>query len=487
MNKIPRLIILSILSTVIFYNIAVFGEEASHLSLSDCLDIGLVNNLDIKIAKIESKIKRFDIPIAKSIFDTILEGEIGYAHDERTASSTLAGTERLTTNYELSATKKIPTGTELTVDYSNTRNWTDNSMYVTNNPLHTAELSFTLEQPVLKNLFGYIDRRDIKLSKIEAEQAGLKALGRIEDSIADIEKSYWNLVFTYQNVALREGLLKQAENLFGIFKEHLKVGLVEINELYETEANVRIRKTELAIAENNLKDASNRLKLLLNEEGAALILPKNKLVHLEKRADLAQSLNDAFIANRDYQVEKKTLTAKKITLKMKKNSLWPEVDLVGTFALNGIDRKPGKAAGRVTTDKHPYYYAGVEFSIPLENREARGEYNKAKLEKEKAILELLQVEKNVINDVDEKVRKVNLNLENAKRWAKIREIQHLKFEEEEKKLKYGRSNSKTLIDYQNDLTLATINEYDALLQYYSSLIDLENTKDMLLEKVGVIL
>ncbi len=485
MNKMPRLITLSILSAVIFSHLAVFGEE-TRLSLSDCLDIGLVNNLDIKIAKIESKIKRFDIPIAKSIFDTILEGEIGYARDERAASSTLAGTERFTTNYELSATKKIPAGTEITVDYSNTRDWTD-SPYVTNNPLHTSELSFTLEQPVLKNLFGYIDRRDVKLSKIEADQAGLKALSRIEDSVADIEKSYWNLVFTYQNVALREGLLKEAQKLYGIFKEHLKVGFVETGELYETEANVRIRKTELAIAENNLKDASNRLKLLLNEEDDFLILPRNKLAHLEKRADLAESLNDAFIANRDYQVEKKTLTSKKIKLKMKKNSLWPEVDLVGTFALNGIDRKPGKAAGRVTTDKHPYYYAGVEFSIPFENREARGEYRKAKLEKEKAILELLQVEKNVINDVDEKVRRVNLNLENAKRWAKIKEIQGLKFEEEEKKLKYGRSNSKTLIDYQNDLTLATINEYDALLQYYSSLIDLENAKDMLLEKVGVVL
>jgi len=372
------------------------------------------------------------------------------------------------------------------VDYSNTRNWTD-SIYVTDNPLHTAELSFTLEQPVLKNLFGYIDRRDVRLSKIEADQAGLKALSRIEDSVADIEKSYWDLVFAYQDVMLREGLLKQAENLFGTFKEHLKIGLVEANELYETEANVRIRKTELAIAENNLKGASNHLKLLLNEEGDFSILPKDKLAHLQKRADLAGSLNDAFLTNRNYQVEKKELTAKKIKLKMKKNSLWPEVDLVGTFALNGIDRKFEKAQGKLTTDKHPYYYAGVEFSIPFENREARGEYNKAKLEKEKAILELLQVEKNVINDIDEKVRRVNLNLENARRWAKIREIQGLKFEEEEKKLKYGRSNSKTLIDYQNDLTLATINEYDALLQYYSSLIDLENTKDMLLEKVGVVL
>ena len=58
--------------------------------------------------------------------------------------------------------------------------------------------------------------------------------------------------------------------------------------------------------------------------------------------------------------------------------------------------------------------------------------------------------------------------------------------EEEKKLKYGRSNSKTLIDYQNDFFLAAINEYKAILEYYRALIDLENVKDTLLAKVGVL-
>jgi outer membrane protein TolC len=469
---------------MLFSDIAL-GEEVA-LSLSDCLDMGLQNNLDIKIAKIESKIKKYGVPIAKSIFDTILEGGVSYTHDERARASTIVGTERIVTNYEVNATKKIPTGTELTASYSNLRDWT-NSAFITSNPLHITELSFTLEQPVLQNLFGYIDRREVKLSKIEAEQAGMEALNRIEDSVAEIEKAYWNLVFGYQNAALREDILRQAQKLYGIFKGHLKTGVVEANELYEAEANVRIRKTELAIAENNLKDASNRLKLLLNEEDGFLILPKNKLAHMGEAADLAKSLKDAFVANRAYMVEKKELSSKKVKLQMKKNTIWPQIDLVGTFALNGVDRKPVKSAGRVTTDKHPYYYAGVEFSLPLENRSARGEYEKAKLEKEKAILKLLQVEKDVINDIDKKVRKVNLNLENAKRWAKIKEIQGIKFRDEEKKLKYGRSNSKTLVDYQNDLTLATINEYKALFQYYSSLIDLENAKDMLLEKTGVVL
>lgn len=485
MDKITRILTIFIVLTLILPKIDSFGEEEIRLSLSDCLNAGLMNNLDIKIAKIESLIKGEDILLSEAVFDTILNGEISYTDDQRATSSTIAGTESLTANYELGATKKLPTGTELTIDYSNTRDWT-NSAYVVNNPLHTAELSFTLKQPVLKNFFGYVDRNSVRLSRVEAEIAGIKALNRIENKIADIEKAYWKLVFAYQNVALREGLLNQAEKLYKIYEGHIETGFAEKTELYETEANMRIRKTELQIAQNELKNASNNLKLLLNEDDDFLILPKEKLETLGEKADLVQSLNTAFFANRDYQIKKKGLTAKKIKLKMKRNSLWPEVDLVGTFAVNGVDRKFEKANKRLSTDKFPYYYAGVEFSVPLENHRARGEYNKAVLEKEKGILELLKVEKDIINLIDEEVRGVNLNLENAKRWAKIREIQDLKFREEEKKLEYGRSTSKIVIDYQNDLTLATISEHNALLDYYRALIDLENAKDTLLAKVGVL-
>jgi outer membrane protein TolC len=477
---------LLILALLISPNNYAFGEERVALSLSACLEIGLANNLDIKIAKIEPLIKAEDIKSAKSIFDTVIEGKIAYEEDERATASTLAGTETIETDYELGVSTKLPiSGTEIDIDYSDQRNWTD-STFVVNNPLHTAELSVTVTQPVLKNFFGYIDRGDVKLSKIEAELADIESLDRIENTIADIEKAYWKLVFAEHDAALKKELLKQAKRLHEIFQEHLKTGFAESTEAYGIESNMQIRKTEYLIAKNDLKTAGNNLKLFLNEGGDFSIAPKSALTIFGEKADFALSMKDAFSASRDYRLKKKNLDAKKIKLKMKGNNLWPEVDLVGTLAVNGVDRKFGKASGRLTTDKNSMYYGGIEFTMPLENRDARSEYNKANLEKEKAILELLQTEKDLATDIDEKVRNANLNLESAKRWARIRSIEARKFIDEEKKLMYGRSDSKTIIDYQNDLTRAALSEYQAIRDYYFALIDLENAKDTLLAKVGVL-
>jgi outer membrane protein TolC len=466
-------------------NVNSFGEEIVELSLSDCLARGLANNLDIKIAKIEPRIKGEDVRLARAVFDTTIEGSASYEDDQRARSSTIFGTQSIETDYELGISTKMSTGTELDIDYSDTREWTD-SAFAVNNPLHTAELSFTLTQPVLKNFFGYVDRAGVKISKLEAEAADIEALDRIEDTVADIEKAYWKLVFEYQNAALKKELFEQAEKLYAIFEGHLKTGLTESTEVYGAEANMRIKKAELTIAENGLKSAGNNLKLLLNEGGDFLIAPKDRLKALGGKIDRAESLNEALRASRVYKTKKKNLEAKKVKVKMKENSLWPEVDLVGTFAVNGVDKKFSRANRRLTIDKHPMYYGGIEVKVPLENRTSRGEYEKASLEKEKAILELLKAEKDLITEVDEEVRDVNLSLENAKRWTEIRKIQYKKFKDEEKKIKYGRSSAKAIIDYQNDLMLAILSEYNAVLDYYLALIELENAKDSLLSKVGVL-
>lgn len=462
-----------------------FGQETVERSLSECLDIGLNNNIDIKIAKIEALIKDQDVLLSESVFDALLEGKVAYTDDQSASSSSLFGEKTMTTEYEMGVTKELPTGTELSIDYIDTREWTDR-LFTTINPYHEAGLSFSARQPVLKNCLGFIDRKAVKLSMIEAEIAGIQAMDRIENAIADIGKAYWRLVFSYQNVALRKELLGQAEELYKRYERHLKMGFVEETDLYETEANMRIRKAELLVAQNDLITASNNLLFLLNEEADFIVEPEDKLETLWGGAALFESLNTAFIANREYRMKKKNLLAKDVNLKMKENSLWPEIDLVGTLSTSGVDRKFEHANRALSTNKHPYYYGGIEVSYPLENRNARGEFNKASLEKEKAVLEILRVEKSIFTDVDEKVRVVNLRLENARRWTKIKEIQYSKFKEEEKKLKYGRSTSKRVVDFQNDLTLAAIRQYLAVLDYYYSLIDLENAKDTLLIRIGVI-
>jgi len=485
-----RLLIMLLSLMLVQANISAGEQEAVEetgkvsLSLSDCLNTALANNIDIKIAKIDSALKKEDIRLADSMFDATLTGLLAFENDERRQPNVIMGTQDVKAYYDFGVSKKIFTGTELSIDYSDTRSSSD-SAFVTINPQHEAEVSFGMRQPLVKNILGYIDRRTVRLSRIEARIAGIEALEAIETKLAETIKAYWKLVFEYQNVALMEEIYEQAKGLHETFQRHLATGYVEQTAVYEVEANMRARAAELEIAKNRLLNANNNLKLLMNEVGDYIIVPTAKLETLKENANLAESLNEAFIANRQYRVKKQNLRARKVDLEMKENALWPEIDLVGTYALNGIDRKSLKANRQITSEDNSYYYGGIEMKIPVENNDARAEFNKAKLNKHKAILEIIHVEKKILTFIDDAVRNVNLHLENSAKWTTIKNIQYKKFREEEKKLRYGRTTSKIVVDYQRDFLQAALSEHVAILDYYVSLVDLENAKDTLLNRVGI--
>ncbi|MEA3305993.1 MAG: hypothetical protein U9R52_04180, partial [Candidatus Omnitrophota bacterium] len=77
-------------SAVFFSNIELLAEGAPkvlRLRLKDVLDIAIINNFDIRLAKYDRAIKDTDIGDALSIYDTVLELEAEYTHDALEKSS----------------------------------------------------------------------------------------------------------------------------------------------------------------------------------------------------------------------------------------------------------------------------------------------------------------------------------------------------------------------------------------------------------------
>jgi outer membrane protein len=460
-------------------------QDVARLSLSDVLKIAILNNLDIKLAELDNKIGSADFMYSKAIFDTTITGEVTYEDDSSDSASSFAGTRSRTNLYKVGLEKKLPTGATFETAWSNTRSWTD-SAFVTTNPYHTAEWSLSITQPVLRNFMGMQDWADIMIAQIDVKNSDIDTKDRIEEALSNTEKHYWQVVYAYKNLEVEIHMLDKANELLEVSKRNLKTGLIEKGDLLGSEANVRIRENSAMLAHNNLQTAINNLKLLLNErDDTVTIEPLDQLVLEDKDVSLPECLRCAFKTRRDYEIKKNELKSKKITLQMKRNNLWPEVDLIASLALNGVDRKPYKAAGRTTIGKNPNYYGGIKVSMSLENNEARAEHEKAKNDKIKSITELQKLEREIITDVDEKVRNVLTQSARAERAVSIRKIQSLKLQEEEKRYKYGRSSSKTLIDYQNDLLAAELEEARAILDFKVSVVDLERAQNKILYKVGL--
>ena len=373
---------------ICFYGQSVsMGEEEGtrkktyQLSLDETTELALLNNFDIQLTKYDTWIARTDKDVAQSIYDTIFEAEVKYRNDQSKKTSTIAGTKTIDNDYNVGISKKLPTGTTLNIDMTNNRNWTDSSS--SSSPLtHDSTLGVTIEQDLGKNFLGLQDRGDIKVTLVDIENAEYTTLNKIEESIVEVQKAYWSLVLETELVKIQQDMVAEAKKLYDLHQEKLKDGLVEIPEAIASEANYKSRKNTLLLVQNRVQTKTNTLKLLLNIEKDIEIEPMEEFdLSSNGKEELLAVLKSAFENRQDYKKAHKNIESKDIKLSMKKNNIWPEINLTATLEKNGLGDHFKQAVTQITEEDNPNFFAGLTITFPLENRAARGELKAAELEK----------------------------------------------------------------------------------------------------------
>lgn len=459
-------------------------DDTLFISVNEARLLAVNNNLDIKLARLDSQIKGTELSYKEAIFDTILNGKIDYSDDQLKPASTIPGTKNITNNYNIGIDKKLKSGTDVSIDLTNKREWT-NSAFASVNPYHDSAIEIDLTQPIAKNFFGLLDRGDIEIVKREIKNASLDSYIRIEDSLISSEKAYWKLALAQEEFRIKKQMFKKAVRLFNQYRRKLKIGLVEQGEVLASEANMHIRETEVLIALNELKSAEELLKLHLDLKKETRLIPTSTFSDTRFNRNFAESLTIAFENRRDYITIKNDIEAKNIKLEMKDNSRFPEIDLRATFTANGLDHAYYRAVEGMIEDSNPKYYFGIEFKYPLENNEANSLYEKAALEKTQAVLNLQKREREIVSDIDNLFRKFSINRTNISKIERVQNLQEGKLFQEEQKFKYGRSDSDTLIRYQEDLLSAKLKTQKAYFDYKVSILDLMNAEDSFLKTIGL--
>lgn len=451
------------------------------LSLDESIKYAALNSFEVKIAKLDYYIADTQNMYAEAVFDTFLFGGANYAEDKRQQAMIFFPDNSQKNVYYGGISKTLPTGTQLKAELSDTRDWS-NTTFTSKNPYHNTEFAFEARQPIGKNAFGYMDRKTITVTRLAVENADLETQDRISDFIANVEKSYWELVFRKKALDIYLDIYDKAKKLNDSNIKNFKVGLIEQVDMYASEANIARIKAELLIVKNDYKRAQENLKLIMNMPDDITVEPGRDLHFEGKTVPLEDCLKTAFDQRRDYQMTKTDVEIQGINVKIKGNAKWPVIDLVGTWAFNGLEPQFEKAWDKATGADHSYYYAGIEVNLPIENKQARSEYKKAQFEKEKAILKMKDVERKIITEVGNTYGDVIAYEQSIPYMVAAVNLQKEKLAEEAKRFNYGRSNTKRIIDYQNDLLTAQREETEYLYKYKAAAVDLDKAMNVILSK-----
>ncbi|MCK4912411.1 MAG: TolC family protein [Candidatus Omnitrophica bacterium] len=456
--------------------------ETIKLSLEDVSRLAIENSLDIQIAQYDAYISRTSLDDARSIFDTIFTAEASYNRNKKAQANSIAGSDAKEHSFSLGLEKKLPTGTTLSLDAIATKTKT-NSAFSTLNPYNEALVGLTVKQEIGKNFFGLADRADIKLTELDIENSEFTSLDDIEEIVYKAQKAYWNLVLKDEEVVIREDIFKTAKRLHEIYKNKNSIGLVEESELLAIEALVYTRESDLTVANLGQETAKNELLFLLNKgDFKNKVKPKDKINVEPSTVNLYRVLEEAINSRRDYKRIRNELKKSEIDLVVKENALWPQIDLEATFARNNINADRGSAWEGLSSNANDEIALTLTIEVPLENREAKSELEKIRLEDSQLLLRLKRVERLILQEINDKVNQVNSSDNQIRLYQSIIKLHQRKLDNQIKRIGYGRSNADTLIQYEDDLLKARLALATNSYTYKVALIELDLVKNVLLDK-----
>jgi len=476
------------------------------VSLDDCIVRALRDNLGVAIQVLGPQISVEAVNQAESKYIPTLSWSVRGTSTQNASYSYLDAAESLidsTQNFTfLNATQPLPTGGNLTLDFTGYRT-TTNRTGQTINPRFQTQLRFNLTQPLLRNFGMKLNRREIMVAtnNLGVSEETLKKT--LMDTVYNVESAYWNLVYSIENLEVRKQSLALAKDLLEKNQRSVEVGTLAPMEVLSARAEVATREADLIQAETQIKSNEDQLKLMLNfnldeEKAIAAILPKDKPTYVAREVDLDESVAMAIENRTDLEITRIGLETEKINLSYAKNQVLPDLSLSASYYSPGIDgtrlfftnndpiygdiipelTQVGGLDGAMKQTfrfQYPNWNVALNLSLPLANVFARASLAQARLNMRQAMLEMENQRDQAYLEVKNAVRSVQANYKRILAFTTARELSEQKLAAEEEKRRVGMSTNYVVLTYQRDLANARISELNAIISYNVSLAALERS------------
>ncbi len=460
------------------FTLSFLASEEIPLSLSDCIRMAMQKNIALSLKRLNPEISKAKRLAAQGAFDLNFNLDHSYSEADNPTSST-AFTTTHADSHSTELTQKIPFGT--TFGLSNTfANSTTNTKSFIDSYSTFWGASFT--QPLLKNFGTKINLFDIQSAGIEIQIQEANYQNEIDQTVTDVANAFFELLFSRQDYESKKISLKFSEQLLSENKARLEIGTMTKLDLSQANSEVSTRQEELLRSEREIRTRENTLKLLISDQFeewlSKEILPNPDSVFETTPPSLKKAFQNALTNRPDLQALRKSAEQKNLTVQYRKNQDWPELDLLGNYGLNGLDRSPGSSLRDTAELNKDEWLIGLSLKIPLQNRAAIGARQQSQLLQQQALIEIKQKEQSILAEVDNAIGQVLTNQKRVESTQTAREFIEETVEAEEEKFKQGSSTTFTLLRLQRDYSDAKSKEIRSKIDLEKALAELHRVQGL---------
>jgi outer membrane protein TolC len=248
---------------------------------------------------------------------------------------------------------------------------------------------------------------------VEQKIAVLNWRQRIMSGVQSVMATYYDMVFGLADLKVREDAVAADTKLVQQNQRRLEVGFMSPFDVQQARAQVSLDEEQLLVAKNFFMERQFALKRLVMDEfqrdDPRIFMPAATPALPVPKINRSAFLAEAFARRYDYQEALLQAEAQDIRLRFARNQALPQLDLVGTYSLNGLSDSFGRSFDQAVQGRTPEWTIGVNLRVPLGNVQGRANLDIAKAQKEQAIIRIKQVELTVGVDVDTVISRIETN------------------------------------------------------------------------------
>ena len=471
------------------------------VSLQGAVQASVSGNVDVEFAQYAPAISQAELVQAEAAFDWTLYGSV-QGRDSIIPQTGAAGLgtgavvrpESDAASANLGVRRTLTTGGSLSVEHELGYTNVESSFFgaAAPNPSNASNFVLGYEQPLLDG-FG----RDRVLSGVylarNAERsavAGLKS--QLIESASDTERAYWQLVYAYKQVIIRAKLLDRGIEVRDDIKAR-RVQDARQAQVADAVARVERRRSDLLTAKTALRNASDNLKRLMNDDrmpvgSEILLVPGDASIAETISISLLDAI-DSGIMHRP-EIEQSILSIDDSTIRenVARNARLPMLNLTAQARLLGLDDSISDGYNDSINNRFvDDWLVGLTFEQPIGNRAGEAGFRQARLERMQSIVGYRRTVQGIVLEVKNALNAVVTNhalisQTTLSRVAQGEALRALIVEKELTNAGYSVERLNLELNQQESLASAEISEALALVNYNSAMVDLHQAMGTTLDR-----
>lgn len=464
------------------------------LALEDAVAFALQKNFGLQRQALTLENARETVITADAEFDpTLTAALVRSVNQAASTTNVLEGTgeegpRNDNTTMRVGANQRIEQTNATASVTANVTRQASNTRNVLFNPQYGNGVSVSVNQPLLRNAGRTVATANRERAKVALSISQLNYRNNVLQVIENVENAYFNVVAAREALRIRQLTHERNQLLVDENTARRTSGVATDLDVLTAEVGLASAHRAVIQQEQVVRDAEDALLNLINVPTFDVRPgPMGFDVYRDGAPNFAQSYK---LARENYP---ETLSAEEqirtleITLAVAKRNLRPTLNLDATlgYTARATNTNYFDAISNLPTEHGNLWNISLNYQLPWGKRADRSAYRRATNDLTSQKVQLEQLEQQLIVLVRGQVRAIETGLAAVQVATRATELAERQFEQQKARFDAGLSTSRVVLQFQEDLENARVQELNAKLSLRRAVAELRRLEGTSLERFNV--